>query len=152
MSDRLGALPLHKLADLREDLDDDLFFSEGELTPAQERRFDAIAGTSDEKVERLGLLACEDVALSVAIEHEEKRLAERRRLVLNRIERRKKYLQLQMQRLGKRQVATARVTVTLVRNSTLSILEPTHAGPQNDLFVRGRTHHRAERGYHVRIS
>lgn len=151
-TDELRTLPLHRLADMREDMETELFLSDGVLTPEQERRFDALVGTSDEKIERLGLLVCEDVALCAAISVEEDRLAERRRIIENRVTRRKEYVRLQMQRLRKRQVAGALVTVTLQSNSTLSVdaSAPGH-GPQQDLFARGHPPTSRHRGQHVRI-
>lgn len=151
----LDALTLSQLADKRELLDDELFFSDGVLSPEQERRFDAIAGTADTKIEHIGLLVCHTRALVVGVDFEEERLADRKRAFLKDIERRMEYLRLQMQRLGKRKVVGALCTVTLHRNSTVSITTvapTTTTGPQSDLFARGRVpHRRAERGQHVRV-
>lgn len=156
MTDRLRSLPLYRLADMREQLDGELFFSDGELTPEQERRFDAIAGSADKKIARIGLAILEAQAMAKIIEGEEERLAERRRGVLRDIERRKEYLRLQMERLGKTKVIGALCTVTLHGNSTLTVstVATSAAGPQRDLFARpgsGSHQRRTERGNHIRV-
>lgn len=151
----LVSMPLYQLADMREQLDTELFLADGVLTPAQERRFDAINGTVDQKVERIGLLICEALATAKAIEHEEERLAARRRALLNQVERRKEFLRLIMARLQKKRVVGTLCTVTLQDNSVVSVstATPAAAGPQRDLFARGRPSHqrRGERGQHVRV-
>lgn len=155
MNDRLRSIPLYRLADMREQLDGELFFSDGVLTPEQERRFDAIAGSADKKIARIGLAILEAQSMAKVIEGEEQRLAERRRLVLRDIERRKEYLRLQMERLGKTKVIGALCTVTLHGNSTLTVstVAPSAGGPQRDLFARGRmaSQRRGERGNHIRV-
>jgi len=145
--DGLVSMPLYQLADMREQLDTELFLADGVLTPAQERRFDAINGTVDQQPDAL--------ATAKAIEHEEERLATRRRALLNQVERRKEFLRLIMARLQKKRVVGTLCSVTLQDNSVVSVstAAPSLAGPQRDLFARGRPSHqrRGERGQHVRV-
>lgn len=144
-SPRPDRLSLSDVADLRDRLDDELFFSEGVLTPAQERRLDDIAGSAQRKIEWIGNSICDDSALIAGIEHEERRLAERRRLRAKRIERKKEYLQLCMERLGIRQVDGLLCTVSLQRNA-VSVARTN----QSELF--GTSTARADgAGSHVRV-
>lgn len=154
MSETLRAIPLYQLADMRDRLESELFLSDGVLSPEQETEFDAITGTSDKKLARCGLMILELEATARVIELEENRLAERRRAILKDIERRKEFIRLMMIRFGKRQVAAALVTITLMNNSALTVttVAPSTAGPQRDLFARARgSHRRTERGNHIRV-
>lgn len=141
-------MPLHELIQLQDDLlDGETYFSEGVLTPAQERRLDAIAGSSHRKIELIGTSICDDLEVIAGIEFAEQRLVERKRIRLRRIERKKDYLQLCMERLGIPKVDGTLCTVTLQRNAVTA----TRRGPrgsQSDLFA---TPHPATAGSHVRI-
>ena len=147
-------VPLARLADLRDQLENEVFFREGELTPELERQWDAIAGTARDKIYNTGLAHCEDLAAIAALDAELTRLTERKRLRENRMARRKEHLRQNMERLGIRFVEGPLCTVTLQKNSTLSITPAvTTNGPQPELFASAaRDHHRREtRGNHVRI-
>lgn len=153
-------VPLHEVADLQEALDDELYFTMGELSPERERRLDAIAGAAHLKIERIGLFIIEELATAAAIAEEEKRLAARRRARENGAERLKEYLQRQMERLGVRCVTGLLCTVNLQRNSAVAVVPAiAPAGPQKDLFTpvsTARAAHQSRpapmrRGQHVRV-
>jgi hypothetical protein len=152
-------LTLHQLGGMRELLRDELFFTEGELTPEMERRWDRVQGEAKEKLYRFGLFLCEQIAVAKAIEFEEQRIAERRRARERYIEGRKERLRQLMERFGFRLIDGPLCLVTLQQNAvTITALGADDApDDQNDLFPRQRGSHnplaaiRAERTHHVRI-
>jgi hypothetical protein len=153
MKDAYCGIPLTKLADMNDELESELFFSEGVLSREQERRFDAVKGSANAKIERLGRCVLQQEARLVAIDHEQGRLAARRASIEKRIAGRKEFIRLMMERFDKRSVDGALCTVTLQRNAvTVARSLTSHAGPQRDLFASGRGVHRpSHRGNHVRI-
>ena len=142
-------LSLLELIDLQDQLDGEVFFTEGVLSPKQEERLDAIAGSVHRKIELIGTSICEEEDVIAGIVHAEHRLAERRRVFLRRIERKKDYLHLCMSRLEIRKVEGTLCTVTLQRNAMTARRPAT--GPQSDLFTTTTPRAPSAPGSHVRI-
>ena len=115
-------VPLSELADKRGALETEAFIRAGELTPAMEAEWDAIAGSARLKIYRTGLVVCAEDAQIAAIDHEIERLQAVRRARVNRNEKRKDHLAFHMGRLDIRVVEGGPLcTVTLQKNAVVAV-------------------------------
>lgn len=88
----------------------------GELPPELAALADQVEGSLEQKVEQSGLFIRELIATAKAIEEEEKRLAARKRALLNTVEGLKGYVKAQLERAGIPKVQGKLVTVRVQAN------------------------------------
>lgn len=112
----MTGVKLYELSEARDILDQFLLEEDGVETPEIADLFAQLAGAIDEKVERTALWIKEREAEAAAIKLEEQRLAQRRKVIENRVDRTKRYLELQLEQLGRDKVNGLLVTVALQRN------------------------------------
>lgn len=108
---------LYEIADMRDVLDTWLSESDGEVTPELEQLLADVEAQADEKIERVALYIREQKALAKGIKEEEERLAARRKARERAAESLTRYLEAQMQRLGKAKVNGLLVTVAMQKNA-----------------------------------
>lgn len=113
----MAGIKLYELTEARDILDLFLAETEGEETPELAELFAQLVGEIDEKVERTALWIREKSAEADAIKAEEHRLAARRRTIENRVDRTKRYLEYQLEQLGRDKVNGLLVTVALQANA-----------------------------------
>lgn len=108
---------LYELTEARDILDQFLQETEGEETPEIAALFAQLEGEIDEKVEDTALWIREKDAEAAAIRAEEQRLCARRKTIENRVDRTKRYLEWQLEQLGRDKVNGLLVTVALQNNA-----------------------------------
>jgi len=113
----MTGIKLYELTEARDILDLFLAEEEGVETPEIAALFAELAGDIDEKVERTALWIKEKDAESAALKAEEQRLAARRKTIENRVDRTKRYLEYQLELLGRDKVNGLLVTVALQLNN-----------------------------------
>lgn len=107
---------LYELADLRDVIDRALDATEGELTDELAQALDAWEGAFADKVERVAMWASEEQRLAEAAREEAKSLTAKAQAREARVEWAKRYLQAQLERVGKTKVEGAIKTVALAAN------------------------------------
>lgn len=125
--DNIGTLPLYAINDLRDQVDDLLYESDGEITPDIEERLDALAGAFEQKTENIALYIRELEVMREAIKFESMRLAYKAAAKEKAVASLKRYLLIQMERAGVTKVAGPLASVTVAKNSQPTVtcaLEP----------------------------
>lgn len=114
-------LHLWEISEAEEALAERLAEAEGELTPELEAEFDSLAGSFEDKAERIALYARELEANAKAAREEEARLAGIRKALDRKATKLKDYLRWQMEKTGRHRVETPKARIRIQDNSRPSI-------------------------------